>query len=122
MKEIAQKLVSVESKVAEEKGDLNLFALFLRESSPQTWDLLAAAPWIEGNKEGSLRYLAGVVQDALSPEELQNLSRIVLIDSDNPELDAFQRAFHEEHGMVEVKDSYLFGLQISHAYIITSRR
>ncbi len=122
MKDIVQKLIAKEHQIAEEKGGFLLFALFLREDSPGKWDLLVSAPWISRDKAESLKYLASKVQEALTPEELLLLSRIVLIDDTNPALGAVQRAIHVEHGMAEIRDSNFFGLQIKHAYLITSRR
>jgi hypothetical protein len=50
------------------------------------------------------------------------LSRIVIIDSANPALGALQQAIHVEHGTAEIRDSNFFGLQIKHAFLITSKR
>ena len=121
MKEIAEKLKSYEEIMAKEKGPFDLFALFLREDAPGKWDLVVASDWIEKNKEKSFKYIAGIVQKALSKEELLKLSRIVLIDKTNPALEAMHRAMHVEHGIAEIRDSNFFGLQIKHAYLITSR-
>jgi hypothetical protein len=37
-------------------------------------------------------------------------------------LDALHKAMQTEHGMTEIQDSNFFGLQIKHAYLITSKR
>ena len=122
MKEFVDHLVKVERALAEKKGAFNLFALFLREDAPDKWDLLIAASWVERNKPDTLKYIAQKLQKSLNKKELLKLSRIVIIDHGNPALDAFQRAFHVEHGSTEIQGSNLFGLQIKHAYLITSRR
>ncbi len=122
MKEIAEKLKAKERSMAEEKGPFDLFALFLREDAPNKWDLVVAAEWINKNKESALKYIATNIQDTLSQNELLSLSRIAIIDESNPALEAFHRAMHVEHGIAEVQDSNLFGLQIKHAYLITSKR
>ena len=57
-----------------------------------------------------------------SQKELLKLSRIAIIESHEPALAALQQAIQTEHGIAEIKDSNFFGLQIKHAYIITSRR
>lgn len=122
MKEIAQKLAEVEKEVALEKGAFTLFALVLREDAPDLWDLLVAAPWIEANKEDAIKYIATKVKKVLAPQELMTLSRIVVIEQDNPFLDALHHAVHVEHGLMEVQHSIFFDLPIEHAYIITSQR
>lgn len=109
--------------MAEEKGPFLLFALFLKEDATDVWDFLVAAPWITEDKSGSLRYIASKTQEVLEPDELLKLSRIVLIDEANPALEAIQRTIRiEEHGVAESQNSNFFGLQIKHAYLITSKR
>jgi hypothetical protein len=122
MKELVKSLVAVERALADEKGPLNLFALFLREDAPGKWDLLVAAPWAEKNKNDAIKYIAGKIQKSLTKKELLSLSRVVIIEKSNPALSAFQKAIHVEHGDAEIQDSNLFGLQIKHAHVITSQK
>ena len=122
MKEITEKLKELEQKIAAEKGSFLLFALFLREDAPDRWDLLVAAPWIPKNKNTALKYFSDKLIRTLSQKELLKLSRIAIIDPDEPALAAIQQAMHVEHSIAEIKDSNFFGMQIKHAYIITSRR
>ena len=122
MKDFAEKFRAIESELSEQKGPFNLFALFLREGSPSTWDLLINAPWAEDNKSDALKLIAKQVTDQLGSSGMTYLSRIVLIEPDNPGFEAITNAFSTEHGLLEVKETNLFGLQIEHAYIITSRR
>lgn len=122
MKETIDKFREIESSLSEEKGEFNLFALFLREDSANKWDLLVSAEWIEGNKSESLQIISQKIQEHLEKKELVNLSRIVLIEDDNPALEAFHRAISVEHGSAEIQESTFFGLQIKHAIVITSRR
>lgn len=122
MKDIAEKLVKAEQQMSDEKGRFLLFALFLREDAPDLWDLLVSADWIEANKGEALRYITGKLKSVVEPIELSKLSRIVIIEQTNPALGAIQSAFHIEHSVADVQSSNFFGLQIKHAYIITSRR
>lgn len=122
MKDIAEKLMQAEQQISKEKGRFLLFALFLREDAPDLWDLLVSADWIETNKGEALRYITGKLKGFAEPTELSKLSRIVIIEQTNPALAAIQSAFHVEHSVAEVQSSNFFGLQIKHAYIITSRR
>ena len=118
---LLEEIVSIERQASQEKGEFYLFALFLREESPGKWYLLVSAPWIETDEEGALRYLSSLVQSRLTPPDLLSLSKIVLIDMDNPGLEAVQNAVAVEHGKVEIRDSNFFGLEIKQAYIITSK-
>ncbi|MDL1971329.1 MAG: hypothetical protein LWW94_10295 [Candidatus Desulfofervidaceae bacterium] len=122
MKELANKLLKIEQELAFQKGGFSLFALFLREDAEDNWDLLISAPWVTKNKTNTLKYLAKKLQESLTPQEIVKLSKIVIIEPDNPALEAIHKAIHVEHGLVEVKDSIFFGLPIKHAFIITSQK
>ena len=122
MKRIVEKLQKAEAVMAVEKGAFDLFALFLRENSPNKWDLLIAADWIDQDKVGAIKYVAGTVQSLLSKDELLCLSRIVTIEESNSALIDFHGTYNVEHGSTEIQNSNLFGQQINHAYLITSKR
>jgi len=122
MKEQIEKLRKVERSLSESKGEFELFALFLREDSPDRWDLLVSADWARNNKKGSIHTITEEVRKELSDHELLMLSRIVILDKNDAALKDINRAFRVEHGLAELSDSNLFGLGIKHAYLITSRR
>lgn len=58
MKELVEKLTTIEKETSAERGEYDLFALFLREDSSNKWDILVSASWISDNKEDALKYLA----------------------------------------------------------------
>jgi hypothetical protein len=122
MKALVDKLVRFEQNVSDEKGPFLLFALFLREEALDVWDLLVSAPWIEADKGAAFRYLAEKLSQLATPAELTKISRIVVIEQSNPALAAMQSAMHVQHGTAEIQNSNFFGLQIKHAYVITSQR
>jgi len=134
MKELLESFIELERTLAEEKGDFGLFALFLREDAgagsgtsgysgySAKWDLIVAAPWIEGDRKEALSHITRKIQDAFTPADLSQLSRIVLVDLANPEVVAINRTVRIQHGQAEIRDTNFFGLQIKHAYIITSQR
>jgi len=121
MKELLEKLKKIEKETSAEKGNYDLFALFLREESPGKWDILVAAGWINGNNEEALKYLALKFQHSFTQNEFLKISRIVIIEENNPELPAIQQDINIEHGISEIKDATFFGLDIKHAIFITSR-
>lgn len=122
MKELVEKLTTIEKETSAERGEYDLFALFPREDASNKWDILVSASWINDNKADALKYLAQKIQKAFTPEELFQISRIVIIERNNPALPALQQSIIIEHGAAEIKDSNFFGLQIKHAFLITSRR
>jgi hypothetical protein len=122
MRDLLGKFVELERRLSLEKGDFSLFALFLREDASDKWDLIVAAPWIEEDRKGALAYITNQIQQLFDSDELARLSRVVLVDRSNPAVEAINQALNCLHGQNEVRDSNFFGLQIKHAYIITSRR
>jgi len=122
MNEIVKKIDQTEKEMATEKGRFLVFALFLREDALDLWDVVVAAPGVTKNKSDSLQYMSNKLRAVLNPNEFIKLSRIVIIEPDNPALVALQQAISSEHGTTEIKDANFFGLQIKHAYLITSRR
>lgn len=122
MKEIVTKLVKIEKKISAEKGPFNLFALFLRGDTEDKWDLLVSSKWISNDKYESLKYISSEVQKGLDQEELVKISRIVVIDCGNPELDAINSAIAIEHGNIKIDNCNFFGFIIRRAYIISSKK
>ena len=122
MKQMIEKLASLERDIASEKGEFSLFALFLREDADDKWDLLASAPWLDANKRESLEYLVNQLRTRLDTKELLSLSRVVLLEKDNPALQAIHKEIKVRHGIAEVRDTIFFSVPIKHAYIITSER
>jgi hypothetical protein len=118
----AEKLQKVEEKLSKEKGEFELFALFLREDAPNKWDLLISSDWARENKKEAINFILKEIRKELSDQELLMLSRIIILDKDNPALQAIHSAMHVEHGLAEISDSSFFGLEIKHAYLITSKR
>ena len=120
--ELVKKLRSLETQLAKQKGEFSLFALFLREEAQDKWDLVASASWFWSDEKKTLNYLAEKLRSHLTRDELLTLSRIVLIDETDPGLEAIHGALAVEHGTAEVMNCNFFGLEIRHAYIITSKR
>ena len=122
MKSLIRRFVALEREISNEKGEFSLFALFLRVDAQNEWDLVISAPWLPLNRKQTLDYLADRLRAHLDDRELLAISRIIIIDEDNPGLDAITRGLEVQHGQIEVRDSIFFGLEIKHAYIISSLR
>ena len=122
MKQIIDKLASLERDIASEKSEFSLFALLLREDANNTWDFVASAPWLDADSRESLDYLANQLRARLDTPELLSLSMIVILEPDNPVLEAIHKTIEVRHGMAEVRDCIFSSVSVKHAYIITSAR
>ena len=120
--EVIERFARLESQIAEERGDFVLFALFMREDAPDFWDLIVAAPWLGDDTQAAVSYLVDQIKSRLGKQDLIRLSRIVVIDPENVAVQNLNRTIHVEHGNHEVRESTLFGQDIKHAHIITSKR
>jgi hypothetical protein len=121
MTDVASTFASLESSIEKEKGPFSLFALFQREDVPDRWDLIASAPWIRPDRDAALGYMVRRIQSEIGQESLTALSRIMLVDPEDPAVVNLSRAMSVEHSPVEVRDSVFFGVPVKHAFIITSR-
>jgi len=119
--ELATNFARLEAQIAAKKGGFTLYALFLRESAPNRWDLMVSAPWLGPDSEAAVRYLVDEIKSSLGDEFLVPLSRIIVLDPNDAAVRSLNQAIKVEHGSVEVRDSSFFGLPIKHAYLITSQ-
>lgn len=122
MKKQAEKLVQIEKDLSDTNGPFELFALFLREDAPNKWDLLVSSDWARKDKKKAIAETIKRVREVFTDDEMLMLSRMIILEKDNPALEAFGQAIKVEHGVFEVKESNFFGIAIKHAYLITSQR
>ena len=127
MKQLAKKMSTLERDISNERGDFPFFALFVREDSPNHWDLVAAAPWLKDNEWEVRSYITKELRARLDTQELFALGAIVFLNEDDPKLQRVQRDIaleHEisvAHGVAELRDEEFFGMGMMRAYIITSK-
>ncbi len=122
MREQIEKFQKVEKTISNLKGEFELFALFLRDDSPNKWDLLISADWARENKKESLHMIIKEIDKELNHEDLLLLSRIIILDKDDAAMKVIHQVMHVEHGLSEISNSNFLGLSIKHAYLITSKK
>ncbi|MCE7065518.1 hypothetical protein [Dyadobacter sp. CY326] len=120
MKEIIDKLIKIEQESAAEKGDYELFALFLREESFGRWDIVVYSKWACLDYPNSRKYLSEKIQNSLSADEIVQISRIVVLDQANLEMPDFIQNLNVQHGAATIKDEEFLGQQIERGYVITA--
>lgn len=122
MKRMLDKLAAFELEASSERGEFLLFALLLREDAQDKWDLVVSAQWLQPDNWDDRDSFIKQIRDKLSLDEFLMLSRIVLLEPDNPVLKALQRMINVQHGMCEIRDSSINSIVVKHAYVITSIR
>jgi hypothetical protein len=122
MNPFIEKLASVEKSFSAENGSFWLFALVERVESPEKWDLLVAAPWLQEESRRSLDDIIELVGNKLDETELLQLSRIIVLNPENPVVQHLTAAFGHEHTSNHVENTVINGMAVSRAVIITSNR
>ena len=117
---LLEKLASLELNLSQQRGEFELFGLFLREESQEKWDLIVAAPWLHSYDRASLQAVVSEMQKTLTPAELLEFSRVVVLDKGNPFLEQLLAQYKTERNLVDVHDLSLLGLSFRRAYIITA--
>jgi hypothetical protein len=117
-----EKLRQVMDQVSAERGDFTLFGLFLSEDSPDKWDLVVSAPWLEEGKLKALKKFVEKLSAIVGQEAVLSLSKIVTLNHDNPLLKAILKAVRVEGRPIEFQNNNLFGLEIKHAYILRAKK
>jgi len=114
------KLTGMAKKIEASKGRLELLGLFLRDDSPDLWDIVIAAPWLKADERVSFEYVANELREALADEELAGLSRIVILEHGGAVLQSFLESFSSHAGVADVHFVTEGGAIIRKAYIIVA--
>ena len=122
IKHLIEKLESLEKEIADEKGEFSLFGLFLREDAENRWDLVVAAPWLNADSMEHIKYIADKLNIYLKNSELLSISRIVILDLNNPIVQIINRTWGVPRGRTfELNNPQLYSLPFKYAYIIISK-
>lgn len=121
MKKIIEKFITIEKKIANQKGRFRLFALFEREDAQDKWDVIISAQWFEKNKKETLKFIVDSIKEELTSDEMLIISRIVLLEPKNPLVININNSIQREHSSNEIIDCTFDGIFIKHAYIVTSK-
>jgi hypothetical protein len=122
MNVLIKKLIELEKDIADEKGDFWLFALLQREESPHWWDLAVAADWLRESSRASLEEMVKHVGNMLNEKEIVQLSRVVVLDPNNPVVQQLTSMYQQKHGYHCVENINVNGMDMDKAVIITSRQ
>lgn len=106
--------------IAAEKGPFTLFALFLRNETPDKWDLVVSSPWLEEGKLKALGELVEALGDKVGDEEILSLSRIVTLNHGDPVLDAVLDVLRREGAPSFLRNRNFGGVETKEAFIITA--
>lgn len=119
--EVVKKFMSIEKEVAKEKGSFVLFGLFEREDTPNMWDMVISASWLDVKKKENYDYFARKINAKLTAQEVVMLSRIVLLAPSEPFVERVTSAVKTQHNNPRFTNCIFNGVFIKDAYIISSK-
>jgi hypothetical protein len=119
---LVEKLLAIEARINLEAGSLVLFALIERDDAPGKWDLVVSAAWAKERQKFLLNYIALQVRHNLLWEEKLILSRILILDPQDPFVRAINNMVNVEHGRDRLSNFLVNGVSIKDSHIITSHR
>lgn len=117
---IAENFRKAEEEVARERGGFALFGLFEMEDHPGRWDLVAAAPWLDALSTSGIKEVIDAVSKHFSVKDWKIISVVVTMKTDSDFAQAITRKYHLEHQVEEIGNTYVNGVYVSHAFLITS--
>lgn len=126
MNAILEKLKTVLIALEKEHGLIHVFALFLRSDPFEKWDIVVAAPWLNPCEMSSYKTVSERIQKILTPEELTQLARIVILNDNDPVVSFLQNSISVTNGHFgEVSgDAFTekFGFTIKKAYLLRCQK
>ena len=114
------KLKAIERHLSDERGGFSLFALLQRFGST-AYDLVVAAPWLDETSKTDLSAITDAVQAEFTPEELTQISAVVIVRQDHS-IVRFFNVMQVEHGHIEQSDNVVNDMKLRSGLLITSKR
>lgn len=116
---MAEKFRDAEKKVAEERGEFYLFGLFERQHSLGRWDIVASAPWLKTDRDGTVELIV-LLRDKMDTEDWNIIGGVFPLDP-SAEFVKWVTSNHPlNHEVQEVPDSGFSNVAIGHAILITA--
>src|SRR5436190_286181 len=121
MKSLAEK-VSKQFSTLDEFAPIYLWAIFEHDDEPEKWDVILSSHGSDQNAAPAIRKISEHLVPELDRVELDAVSRIVVIPSEEPSVLSLASAVNVKGGIVEVRDCNFMGLAIKHAFIFCAQR
>jgi hypothetical protein len=110
-------------RIASQKGDFTLFALFRRANGIGEWDLVVSAPWLQKSRYQAVSELVDLLSKSIGRKSLVELARVEPIPTKDPNLKSLLAEFPDD-GEPErrIRNIDLFGLEMEEAIILRAKR
>ncbi len=124
MKETIDKIKALIDQLEAEYGSFLIFALFLRDSPVEKWDIIISATWLSPRDLSAYKLLSSKLQGVLTESEWLQFSHIVLLDPDDQvvtfllDLETVKNGGYKEFSREELTEK--FKIPIKRAYLLRS--
>lgn len=116
---MAEKFRDAEEKVARERGEFYMFGLFERDQMPGKWDLVASAPWLKTDRDGTLDIIVAL-RDKMETEDWKMIGGVFPLEASAAYVEWITSNYRVKHHIEEVIGTNFTNVHIGHAFIITS--
>ena len=112
--------VELERDFSDHHGPFCLFGLFSNDKFTSQWDLVVSAPWLNEDKLEWTRELSLLIAAKLGEENFLRLSKLAVLDTQDPFVKAVTSKFRTEHGGQRYVNVSLNRQEFDEVFIITS--
>lgn len=98
--------------------DISTFVIVKRDDT-SLWDIIIGGSNLDTQE--NLVQIANIIKKHLIPNELRDVSRIVLLNSTDNFINNLRRTFSVEYGDMELQNAQINNIFIKHAYLLYSK-
>ena len=119
---MVEKLQNLIRRVEAQKGSLTLFMLWKDVTEVEKWTVVVSAPWLDKqNQQTALRYWINLLQGALNTSELNTISRVSVVKTDDKFVQFLTRAVNVSGGAVRFTRNQVGEYYINEAIIFEAK-
>ncbi|NHZ87888.1 hypothetical protein F2P45_02405 [Massilia sp. CCM 8733] len=119
---LLNKLAIIEREVSAKKGELTFWGLLKRWSPSESWNLIVSSTWSDGDGHpNAIAYIVDKYYAVCDDSERVLIARVVIIDTDDENLEDLLDAYEIEHGLWQVKRGWYFDQEFERGYIFTCK-
>ncbi len=104
------------------RGTVTLAALLRRRNGLGRWDLVVAAPWIEGRTLKAMRDVLGLLKTSVGRRGLEQVSRIILLRPRDPMVKSLLDIAASDRYEFRLRSTELFGVDMDDAVILHAKQ
>ncbi|MDM8558367.1 hypothetical protein [Candidatus Parabeggiatoa sp. HSG14] len=118
MDRFIQKFLLIENTIAQEKGPVDLFALFKIVEIPNRWEVVISAERLSENNIKAMEYVTHKIRAVLTQKEMITISAVILLTANEPFIEELQKFLKTNNNSNVFSEVNIHGVEIKKGYII----